>query len=326
MLKLSRILISALGAAFGTLLTSFVVLHIHHFRNQQLVYAAIFSYLVVLFTTLFAFRSVRIPSWLAVVALAVTAWVPFVMNDEHVGPANGDWDTFWVTGNAILLSAIAVRGYQLLAALGGVGLLCLVIYFGGASFIPASGIVGAELLVGTSIAISIGLDRASTEIENVQSMTLAVEAGALAAQVARDEHARQVSRLKSEVTPTLNLIASGKKLTKAQRQQIAELETQLRDEVAGGRLITNPMREAIDKARANGVEVEVLDQGGTVRVSDSELAELLSTVVIAIASANPGDRIRLSAPAEANYVLHLTKTRPGVVTPDLDLKLGEGLV
>ena len=110
MLKLSRILITVLGAAFGSLLCSFVLLHVNHFANQQLVYAAVFSYLAVLVTTLFAFREVRIPSWLALVALAVTIWVPFVMKNEHIGPANGDWDTFWVTGNAILLSAIAVRG------------------------------------------------------------------------------------------------------------------------------------------------------------------------------------------------------------------------
>jgi hypothetical protein len=126
--------------------------------------------------------------------------------------------------------------------------------------------------------------------------------------------------------PTLELIAEGNKLTGAQRKQIAELEVQLRDEVVGGRLITKAVSDAIGQARAAGALVEVVDQGGSLRVTDEELDELLSTAVLIIASANAGERLRLTAPADTAHVLRLTKTRPGVVTPDLDLKLGEGLV
>ena len=326
MLKLSRWLITSLAAAFGIMLGVFVLLHLKHFRDQTLVLSAVASYVIVLLATLFAFRDIRIPSWLAMVGLAINFWIPVVMQEQHIGPPTGDYDTWYITANAILLGAIAVRGYQLLAAIGGAGLLALVLYFGGSSFLPRSGIVGAELLIGSCIAIAIGLQRADADIKRIQLEQLDIESRERSAEAAREEHDRRVKRLKAEALPTLELIRQGNKLSKVERQQIDVLAKQLRDEVSGGRLITEQVARAITEARSRGAEVDVTDQGGSLRVTEEELNELLETAVIAISSAAAGERVRLTAPANESHVLRLTKSRPGVVTPDLDLKLGEGLV
>lgn len=326
MLKMSRILISGLAGGFGILLGIFVLIHLYHFNDEPLVAASVFAYFAVLIAALVSYRKVRIGAALATIALAVSFIEPLIMQAEHQGPPTGDYDTWYVTGNAILLGVVAVRGYQLLAALGGVVLFAEVLTFGGPAFLPRSGIIGAILLISSCIAISIGLQRASADVERIQKETLEVEAQSRMAEVARVEHESRVTHLMNEVLPTLQLIGEGKKLLKQHRTQILELDTKLRDELSGGRLINSQMLAAIAAARSLGAEVVVTDQGGTLRIADDELDELLETAVIAMASANRGDRIRLTAPADGPYVLRLTKTRPGVVTPDLDLKLGEGLV
>ena len=56
--------------------------------------------------------------------------------------------------------------------------------------------------------------------------------------------------------------------------------------------------------------------------SNFDYADLLELAVAAIDSVEVG-RIKLVAPNDESYLLRLTVTRPGVVTPDLDLKLGE---
>ncbi|MFM6963866.1 MAG: hypothetical protein ACKOWJ_06380 [Micrococcales bacterium] len=326
MLRVSRILVSGLAGGFGILLGIFVLLHIAHFRDQQLVALAVFAYFVVLVASLTFSRRLRIPSWLALLAVVIAAAEPLIMQSEHSGPPAGDYDTWYVTANAILLGVIAVRGFQLLAAFGGAILLAEVLAIGGLTSIPRSGVIGAELLIGASIAISIGLQRASSDIDRIQNETLEVEAARQLASVSRSEHDVRISRLMTEVMPTLQLIAEGKKLTKQQRQEIVKLDAHLRDELAGGHLVTLEVAKAMKNARARGAEVQVNDQGGSLRVTQDELFELLETAIIAIDSSHEGDRVRLTAPAEGPYVLRLTKTRPGVVTPDLDLKLGEGLV
>jgi hypothetical protein len=56
--------------------------------------------------------------------------------------------------------------------------------------------------------------------------------------------------------------------------------------------------------------------------SNLDYADLLELAVAAIDSVEVG-RIKLVATKDESYLLRLTVTRPGVVTPDLDLKLGE---
>ena len=326
MIKISRTLISSLSAAFGMLNGVFVLLHLHHFKDSVLVTVTVLGYFAVLLTALIANRGLRLSSPIAFISLTVTVIIPAVMQLQHNALHPADYETWYVTGNAILLGVIAVRGYQLLAALGVAIQFAEVIYFGGINFIPRSGIIGAILLVAACTAISVGLQRASHDIEKIQAETIEVETASKLAEVSRQEHASRVQRLINQVMPTLRLIEAGKKLGKQDRIQVAALDIQLRDELAGGNLVTPSILKAAADARARGAEVTIVDQGGSIRISNDELKELLDTAELAISSANEGDRIRLTAPAAEHYVLRLTKTRSGVVTPDLDLKLGEGLV
>jgi hypothetical protein len=120
--------------------------------------------------------------------------------------------------------------------------------------------------------------------------------------------------------PALNEIAAGKKLNKAQRENASRLAQELDDEISGGRLAVDAVKQQITLARSRGIEVTLIDE---VEVeNDEDLSDLIDIAVEAMKQISVG-RIKLIAPKNERYLLRLTATRPGVVTPDLDLKLGE---
>lgn len=326
MLRFSRILLSALSFSFALLLGIFGLVRLSHFTNPTLVAIATSVYIVTLATALSVGSRSRMPGWLAVWSMAIAISLPLVIHVHHIGQLIGDYDTWYITAVAILLSVVAVRGYQLLAALGAVSLVIVVLYYGGLAFLPVSGITGALLLIVSCIAIAIGLQRATKDIENYQRQTLEQESAQAKLTAARAEHQQKISGLLNSVMPVLQTIASNKKLTKSQRAEIELLDRQMRDELTGGDLVTDAMRIAIGAARSRGADVEIVDQGGTKGLNNAELADLLDIVIDAVASAGDGERVRITAPTGESHVLRLTISRPGVVTPSLDLKLGEGLI
>lgn len=326
MLKLSRWLVSSLGFGFGLVNVVLGLLHIDHFSDPGLVILTAVSYLMVLIGSMVLGRGLSLPLWFALVAVLLAAALPLVVEFHHNNPLIGDYDSWYVTAIAVLLSTIALRGHILPAALGSIILFIEVLYFGGPEFLPISGITGAILLIVSCIAVSLGLQRAATEIERFQNQTLEEEQLRATQSAANQAHREKLSALIQEATPALELIASGKKLTKQQRAEIVELDAQLRDELSGGELVTARIRQATAIARDAGAEVEVVDEGGAKRISTADLAELLDIAASAIESASDGERVRLTAPKTSKHVLRLTISRPGVATPSLDLKLGEGLI
>jgi hypothetical protein len=326
MLKLSRWLVSSLGFGFGLVNVVLGLLHIDHFDNPALVVATAVAYLLILVACMVLGSGLNLPFWMAITAIMFVAALPPIVEFHHNNPLVGDYDSWYVTAIAVLLSTVALRGHILLAALGAIVLFFEVLYFGGPEFLPISGITGAVLLIVSCIAISLGLQRAAKEIERYQNQTLEEEQQRAKQSAANQTHREKLSMLIQEATPALELIASGKKLTKQQRAEIVELDAQLRDELSGGELVTARIRQATAIARESGAEVEVVDEGGAKRISTSELAELLDIAASAIESASDGERVRLTAPKSSSHVLRLTISRPGVVTPSLDLKLGEGLI
>ena len=326
MLKLSRILLSALSFSFALLLSIFGFVRLDHFTNPPLIAVSTTVFLMTMAVALVVGKRSRMPAWLAVWSMFVAIGLPIVIHSNHSIELIGDYDTWYVTAVAILLSIVAVRGYQVLAAIGGVSLVIIALYFGGLSFLPVSGLTGALLLIASCIAIAIGLQGATSDIENYQRRTLEQEAQQASLTAARAEHEQKLDELMNSVVPVLKIISSKKKLTKAQRAEIETLDREMRDELTGGNLVTAAMRKAIARARGRGAEVEIVDQGGTRGLSSAELEDLLDIATDAISSAGDGERVHITAPAGEGFVLRLTISRPGVVTPSLDLKLGEGLI
>ena len=320
MIRISRLWLTVITITFGVFLDAMGVLRVGHFNDPLAALSTNLVYLLCLLLTTLAFKATRLPVWAASLNLSAIVYIPFVVHAQHVGELIGDYDTWYVTALAVLLGAMAVREQIALSIIGTVMLFGEVLLFGGWAFIPHSGISGAVLLVVACIAISIGLDRSAAAIAEFQSQTSQERHEILITETSREEHQRRIDDAIKRVMPALKEIAEGKKLNKAQRENASRLAQELDDEISGGRLAVDSVKRAIAAARSRGIEVTLIDE---VEVeSDEDLSDLIDISVAAIKQVSVG-RIKLIAPKNERYLLRLTATRPGVVTPDLDLKLGE---
>lgn len=320
MIKISRLWLTLITVTFGIFLNVMGLLRFEHFTNHALVLSTNFVHLACLLMTAVAFRTTKLPTWAALINLAALLYVPAVLHGQHIGTLIGDYDTWYVTAFGVVLGAMAVREQIALAVIGALVLALEVVAYGGWQFVPYSGITGAVMLVATCIAISIGLDRSANAIADFQRRTSEERQETLLAETARAEHQNRIDDAIARVMPTLEEIAKGKKFSKSQREAASRLAQELDDEISGGRLAVAPIKRAIEAARDRGVEVTLIDEAEL--DSSESLSEWLEVVVTAIDQVSVG-RIKLQAAKNENYVLRLTATRPGVVTPDLDLKLGE---
>jgi hypothetical protein len=275
---------------------------------------------VCLLVTTLAFKSARLSNWAAWLNIAAALYIPVVLHMTHIGEIIGDYSTWYVTALAVLFGSMIVRRQLALGIAGLVILSAQVFWWGGFDYVSRSGLVGAILLVFATIAISTGLDRAEENIIRLQQLRVDEESDTAITETAREEHRSRVNDAISKALPALKEIASGKNLTQVQQSGYSDLAQILEDEISGGRLVTPALRAAVAEARKRQVEVTLIDELQT--EANVDLEHVIDIAVATLASINVG-RVKIIAPKNQPYLLRLTATRPGVVTPDLDLKLGE---
>ena len=322
MITISRLWLSSVTLIFGTFLGAMGLFRLDHFSSPLAAMATNILYFVCLAITALAFREPRLPTLAALLNVFAVVAIPSTLHQLHIGELIGDYDTWYVTALAVLLGATAVRRQIFIAVTGIFILVIEVIVFGGWGFIPKSGLTGAILLVAACIAVSIGLERSDKSIVEIQEQTNQEKREIMVTEAARAEHHMRIEAAIEKVMPTLREMANGTKLSKAQRVAAAELAQQLDDEISGGRLVTTALKKSVKAARERGIEVTLIDEVEVEEQDGESLEDLLEIVVSAIDSIDVG-RVKLLAPKGQSYTLRLTATRPGVVTPDLDLKLGE---
>jgi hypothetical protein len=98
------------------------------------------------------------------------------------------------------------------------------------------------------------------------------------------------------------------------------LELALRDEIRGRGLLTSAMRSEISRLRNLGVEVALLDEGGTKGLSSQELDALLGQAIEALQAINSG-RVTVRSPRGELFKVTVVATLPGVAQPLLSLRL-----
>ena len=319
MIKISRRWLAFISITFGFFLNFVGALRFENFNNYLWAISTNLLHLVCLLITTLAFKVDRMSNWAAWLNVAAAIYIPIVLHVTHIGPVTGDYDTWYVTALALLFGSMIVREQIKLAIAGTVILVLQVVLWGGLDFVSRSGLAGAVMLVVATLAISTGLNRTGETISRLQTLKeTEIKTTSMAAQ-ARREHRDRVTEAIEKAVPTLREIAKGSKLSRSERSKVSVLAQNLEDEISGGRLVTPNMRAAVAAARQRSIDVTLIDENP---FDDHELAHLLDIAVASIESTNVG-RIKLIAPKQERYLLRLTATRPGVVTPDLDLKLGE---
>jgi hypothetical protein len=322
MISIRRLLLASITLIFGAFNVALAMARLDRYNDTWITVSIGLGYFIALATCTIAFRKFQLPIWVAWLISLIALLIPKFSHMTLRGDGLDSYDTWYVTAVGLLLGALAVRGRELFAIIAGVIFCSEVIYFGGLEYLPKSGLSGAIILIVACIAVSRGLQSSAKEIEAAQNLA-AKELAALetekAMTVAHD-FAQNVA-LKATL-PSLKRIATGKAFSKSQREEYARTEESLRDDIAGGRLINRKVKRAVAAARDRGVDVALLDDGGIELIDQEQLDDLLDLVVAALAEVTSG-RVTVRTQPNEPWLIRVTASRPRVVTPDLDLKLGE---
>ena len=322
MISVRRLLLASITLIFGAFNVALAMVRLDRYNDTWITVSIGLGYFIALATCTIAFRKFQLPIWVAWLISLIALLIPNVSHLTLRGEGLDSYDTWYVTAVGLLLGALAVRGRELFAIIAGVIFCSEVIYFGGLEYLPKSGLSGAIILIVACIAVSRGLQSSAKEIEAAQNLA-AKELAALETEKAMNvahDFAQNVA-LKATL-PSLKRIANGKAFSKSQREEYAKTEESLRDDIAGGRLINRKVKRAVAAARDRGVDVALLDDGGIELIDQEQLDDLLDLVVAALAEVTSGRVTVRTQPNEA-WLIRVTASRPRVVTPDLDLKLGE---
>ena len=321
-ISVRRIFLAGIALLFGAFNVALALLRLDRYNDTALIVLVGLVYFAALVVSTVAFRKLQLPMPVSTSVAAVGLAIPIF---SHLALDSGSlemYDTWYVTAVGLLFAVLAVRGRALTAIIAG-SLFCVeVLYFGGLSYFPKSGISGAVILIVACIAVSKGLDASAKEISEAQAKTLAEKTDQQSSITKADAISYAVNVAMKSTVPTLKRVASGKNFSAADRAKYEDLSVRLRDDISGGWLMTNKVRKSVAAARARGVDVALLDDGGIETIGQSELDELLDLVCSALSGINIG-RVTIRTQPQEAWLIRMTASRPGVVTPDLDLKLGE---
>lgn len=321
MIRVSRFAISLIGILFGLFHAVLGGYWVASYIDPGLGAAALALYLVAILTTMGLYRGMHMPVAQALFNALVAIALPLIVNPLIADGAHNTFATWYVGGLGVLLAATAVRQHRTLAWIASGLVSLIVVYWGGLTAIYDSGLIGMVLLVAAGQALSLGVERASSDVKRLgdQAQAEASEAAATTAQ--RLERQVRLQQALTASRPILErIVASGGKLSAAEQLESRLAEASLRDEIRGRALINARVRDAVRLARLRGVEVLLLDEGG-LDDCDPDLRErLLGDVANAIDGISAG-KVTVRSPQGEAWMLTVVALSPGSAEPDLWLKL-----
>jgi hypothetical protein len=278
-------------------------------------------YLAAVIPTLLAYRGLVVPVWQAAANLLAAFAIPALVILQRDEIRNNDIGGWMVMGTAVILTATAVRQQRIFAVLGLVVLIAEVVYVYGPLALITAGLAGAMVFVLAGLGVSRGIQSANAESDKFRVREAQDLASIASLEATKTERTSRLQQVLGSSVPLLGLIAETKSpLSDDMKQSARLLELALRDEIRGRGLLTALMRTEISRLRNLGVEVAVLDEGGTVDLTDSELEELLAKVIEALQVIDKG-RVTIRSPRGESFKVTVVATLPGVAQPLLSLRL-----
>jgi len=282
---------------------------------------ALTIYLAAVIPTLLAYRGLVVPVWQAAANLVAAFAIPALVILQRDEIRNNDIGGWMVMGTAVILTATAVRQQRIFAVLGLVVLIAEVVYVYGPLALVTAGLVGAMVFVLAGLGVSRGIQNANAESDKFREREARDLASIASLEATKTERTSRLQQVLGSSVPLLGLIAESKSpLSDDMKQSARLLELALRDEIRGRGLLTALMRAEISRLRNLGVEVAVLDEGGTADLTDSELEALLAKVIEALQVIDKG-RVTIRSPRGESFKITVVATLPGVAQPLLSLRL-----
>ena len=291
------------------------------FSTRYLEIIALIIYAYATTATLIFFRGLQLPRWQAFFNLGAALALPILVitqrqliNDDSIGA--------WVVmGTALVLTATAVRQQARLALIGIAVLLAVLLVEYGQAAIATAGLAGALVFVLAGLAVSRGIARATRESEKFRAKEIETRTKIAELEAASRERQQQLSQVLGTAVPLLSVIKDSQgPLNEDLRQSAKLVEATLRDNLRGRVLLNRAMSNEIQRLRNLGVEVLILDEGGTQSLSVREKDELLSKAVDSLQVVTQG-RVTIRSPKGEDFRLTVVSTIPGQAQPVLSLRL-----
>lgn len=290
-------------------------------QNRLYEVVALLIYLAAVLPTLILYRGLVLPIWQAAFNLVAAVVLPALIILQRDALNSDDTGGWVVMGTAVILTATSVRQRRVFAVLGVLALVAEFVYVYGPIALFTAGLVGALVFVLAGLGVSTGIQNANTESDKYREREAKSLASIASLEATKNERTSRLQQVLGSSVPFLALIADSKEPLSAEMKQSARLlELALRDEIRGRGLLTSNMRSEISRLRNLGVEVALLDEGGTEGLSNDELDALLAQAIDALQAISNG-RVTIRSPRGETFKVTVVATLPGVAQPLLSLRL-----
>ena len=309
-LTLSRITISVVIFLYSFYHAWLGLSSLYAYSRPNLAISFIVIYLLFSLVSIVFYKGFKIPTWLALLNLVFTGVTPAVFAQIIVVEETASYSTWFVVGLATLMGITAFRGQVFIGWLGFFAIAIQIVIWGGIGTLLNAGVVGALLMVFAGHASGYAIrtaDRQAAEAINIQRNLEVGSAGRTAARKVRQERIQQTLQ---KAEPLLSVISRSEgELNSEQIEQSRLLEAELRDLIRGRGLVNDKVSESANKARARGVRVELLDEGGLEDLEERERMDILDKVAEAIDSVVDG-KITIRSPKGESWRVTIAAMSP----------------
>ena len=321
MISLSSRALQFFAGTFGLYHAVLGFLNLGSYEFSGPIWVALIFYLFALAASVFYWKDIELPSWIASINLVVAVTLPLMIAAGIGSFPPTPYTTWHVAAIGTLLAITAVRSHKIVAWIGISFLILEVLAWGGLNVLFNSGLIGAVLLVLSAQGASRALGQSAQLAQQFRERAMATEAATAAKSAARVERERRVNSTLAGVLPQLErIVEQGGKLS-TQEQKLALLtEAELRDQIRGRGLSHAGLQEQTRLARARGVEVQLLDDGGLDDLDEGDLEQLLDRVASELSKIQAG-RVVIRSVAGEDWNLTMAAIRKGADQPDLFLRL-----
>lgn len=237
---------------------------------------------------------------LAIAGLTVTAALCVLSVLPAGKPSYAMWYPSLVP---VALGGLAVRGHPRLAV-GTAVLVAAITTMWAAQY--AEGVAEGLYRTVTPTAAVVVLAGAATlrrssqeEVARAYAQRQEADELAVALRAREDERARRVAAVVREASPVLARLASGEEVDDRLAAECALLEASIRDSIRGGGLVDEAVAASARSARARGVSVTLLDDGGGRRADVEVVAQVRRLLARCLARLPSGSLTARLAPRGA---------------------------
>lgn len=246
-----------------------------------------------------------LPPELAIFSVSIAITVPilifYAIGDVGAKSDSTDRYLIWfVLGIATLMGVLVMREQAKAGWLGFITMSVETVIIGGVQFAFDGLILGAVTLMITSQGASWALKSSERASKEFLTWALMVDTDRDALSEARAEARLRIRASLDSALPLLKMIdQKGGKLTASESKQVLLAEAGIRDQIRGAGLLDKNLVEAVLRARKRGLEVQLVDDGGTEQLQAEEKADITKKLVQNLDGLDSGKVILRSVAGEA---------------------------